>query len=40
VRRFYLDTGLFQPSNYNFSQRDINDKMRRFNKDWFDQYNT
>jgi hypothetical protein len=33
VRRFYLGKGLFQPSDYNFSQRDINGRMRRFNKD-------
>jgi hypothetical protein len=35
-----LRSPLFQPSDYNFPQRDINDKMRRFNKDWLDQYNT
>jgi hypothetical protein len=40
VRRFYLGKCPFQPNDYNFPQRDINDKMRRFNKDWFGQYNT
>jgi hypothetical protein len=40
VRRFYLGKGPFQPSDYKFPQRDINNKMRRFKKDWFDQYNT
>jgi hypothetical protein len=40
VRRFYLGKGPFQPSDYNFPQRDINDRMRRFNKVWFGQYNT
>jgi Domain of unknown function (DUF4371) len=40
VYKFYLGKAPFQSSNYNFLQRDINDKMRRFNKDWFDQYNT
>jgi hypothetical protein len=33
VRRFYLGKGPFQPSDYNFLQRNINDKMIRFNKD-------
>jgi hypothetical protein len=40
VRRFYLGKSPFQPSDYNFPQRDINGKMKRFNKDWFGQYNT
>jgi Domain of unknown function (DUF4371) len=40
VRRFYLGKCPFQPNDYNFPQRDINGKMRRFNKAWFGQYNT
>jgi hypothetical protein len=39
VRRFYLGKGPFQSSDYKFPQRDINNKMRRFKKDCFDQYN-
>jgi hypothetical protein len=31
VRRFYLDKGPFQPSNYNFLQRDVDVGMQM---DW------
>jgi hypothetical protein len=33
VRRFYLGKGLFQPSDYNFLQKDINGRIKIFNKD-------
>jgi hypothetical protein len=40
VRRLYLAKGPCQPKNHKFPQRGFSSGKRRFNKDWFDQYNS
>ncbi|PIN11338.1 hypothetical protein CDL12_16064 [Handroanthus impetiginosus] len=38
IRRWYIQKKPCQPSNHTFPQRDIGGVMRRFNPDWFKQF--
>ncbi|XP_075101143.1 uncharacterized protein LOC107768311 [Nicotiana tabacum] len=38
IRRKYIQKGLFQPREHKFPQRNFYGKLRRFNPQWFDEY--
>ncbi|KAL6581953.1 hypothetical protein OROMI_005967 [Orobanche minor] len=38
IRRYYIAKGPCQPRSHDFPQKIVGNKLRRFNREWFDEY--